>query len=123
MVAIVSLIDAELSGNSGPDHGPAILSGAGDITTGKTPIRVTNLQPNPTNDWSQLGFEVTGNSRVTVTLFTMDGLLVQELFDGMAAPGVNHSLDIAADELESGMYQIRLSNSQYMMVKKLLVTE
>ena len=41
----------------------------------------------------------------------------------MAAPGVNHSLDIAADELESGMYQIRLSNSQYMMVKKLLVTE
>ena len=115
--------DAELSGNSGLDHGPAILSGAGDITTGKTPIRVTNLQPNPTNDWSQLGFEVTGNSRVTVTLFTMDGLLVQELFDGMAAPGVNHSLEIAADELESGMYQIRLSNSQYMMVKKLLVTE
>ena len=115
--------DAQVSGNSGPDHGPAILSGAGDITTGKTPIRVTNLQPNPTNDWSQLGFEVSGNSRVTVTLFTMDGLLVEQLFDGMAAPGVNHSLDIAADQLESGMYQIRLSNSTYMMVKKLLVTE
>ena len=61
--------------------------------------------------------------RVVVTMFTMDGVLVEELFDGVAGPGINHSLDIDADQLESGMYQIRLSNTQYMIVKKLLVTE
>ena len=116
-------VDAGVSGNGDGDHTPGILSGAGDITTGKSPIRVTNLQPNPTNDWSQLGFEVTGNMRVVVTMFTMDGVLVEELFDGVAGPGINHSLDIDADQLESGMYQIRLSNTQYMIVKKLLVTE
>ena len=115
--------DAELSGNDGTDHTPGLLGGAGDLTVGKTPIRVTNLQPNPTNDWSQLGFEVTSNMRVTITMFTMDGVLVTQLFDGIAGPGVNHSLDIPADELQSGMYQIKLSNSDYMIVKKLLVTE
>jgi hypothetical protein len=115
--------DAQASGNGGTDHTPGILGGAGDLTVGKTPIRVTNLQPNPTNDWSQLGFEVTGNMRVTITMYTMDGVLVTQLFDGFAGPGVNHSLDIPADELQSGMYQIKLSNSSYMIVKKLLVTE
>jgi len=115
--------DAQVSGNGGSDHTPGILGGAGDLTVGKTPIRVTTLQPNPTNDWSQLGFEVTGNMRVTITMYTMDGVLVTQLFDGFAGPGVNHSLDIPADELQSGMYQIKLSNSSYMIVKKLLVTE
>ena len=115
--------DAGLSGGDNSDHTPNVLGGAGDLMVGKGPIRVTNLQPNPTNDWSQLGFEVTGNMRVVISMFTMDGVLVTDLYDGFAAPGINHSLDIPADDLQSGMYQIRLSNAQYMIVKKLLVTE
>ena len=112
-----------VSGSQNGDHTPVILGGAGDVLTGKTPIRVTNLQPNPTNDLSLLGFSVTQNMRLRVDMYTMDGLLVTELFDGIASPNVNHTLDIEADDLESGMYQIRLSSSQYLVVKKLLVTE
>jgi hypothetical protein len=112
-----------LGGDTADDHTPAVIGGAGDLTTGKTPIRVTNLQPNPTNDWSLLGFTVTQNMRLRVDMYSMDGILVQELYDGIAAPNVNHSLDIEADQLQSGMYQIRLSSSQYLVVKKLLVTE
>ena len=82
-----------------------VIGGAGDLTTGKTPIRVTNLQPNPTNDWSQLGFTVTENMRIRVDLVGMDGVLVAELYDGVAATGVNHTLDIEADGLSNGMYQ------------------
>ena len=115
--------DAELSGDDAVDHTPSVLGGIGDLTTGKSPIRVTNLQPNPTNDWSQLGFEVESEMRVVISMFSMEGILVTDLYDGFAAPGVNHSLDIPADDLQSGMYQIRLSNAQYMIVKKLLVTE
>ena len=115
--------DAGLSGDSDVDHTPSVLGGAGDLSVGKSPIRVTNLQPNPTNDWSQLGFEVESEMRVVISMFSMDGVLVTDLYDGFAAPGVNHSLDIPADDLQSGMYQIRLSNAQYMIVKKLLVTE
>ena len=112
-----------VAGNQGDDHTPVIIGGAGDLTTGKSPIRVTNLQPNPTNDWSLLGFTVTENMRLRVDMVSMDGILVEQLFDGIAAPNVNHTLDIEADQLESGMYQIRLSSNQYLVVKKLLVTE
>ena len=114
---------ALVSGGQGADHTPGIIGGAGDVLTGKSPIRVTNLQPNPTNDLSLLGFTVTQNMRLRVDMYTMDGILVSELYDGVASPNVNHTLDIEADALQSGMYQIRLSSSQYLVVKKLLVTE
>ena len=96
---------------------------AGDLTTGKTPIRVTNLQPNPTNDWSLLGFTVTENMRLRVDMVAMDGTLIAELYDGIASPNVNHTLDIEANDLDAGMYQIRLSSAQYLVVKKLLVSQ
>ena len=115
--------DALVSGGQDDDHTPVVLGGAGDLTTGKSPIRVTNLQPNPTQDLSMLGFTVTQNMRLRVDMFTMDGILVTELYDGIASPNVNHTLDIEASDLQSGMYQIRLSSSQYLVVKKLLVTE
>jgi hypothetical protein len=58
-----------------------------------------------------------------VDMYTMDGVLVSQLYDGVASPNVNNTLNIEANDLQSGMYQIRLSSSQYMVVKKLLVTE
>lgn len=116
-------VSGNLGGQTADDHTPVVIGGAGDLTTGKTPIRVTNLQPNPTNDWSLLGFTVTQNMRLRVDMYSMEGFLVQELYDGIATPNVNHSLDIEADQLQSGMYQIRLSSAQYLVVKKLLVTE
>ena len=116
--------DSDLSGQGvGGDHTPVVIGGAGDLTTGKTPIRVTNLQPNPTNDISQLGFVVTENMRIRVDLIAMDGVLVTELYDGIAQTGVNHTLDIDAQGLSGGMYQIRLSSNDYLVVKKLLVSE
>ena len=46
-----------------------------------------------------------------------------ELYDGVASPNVNNTLNIEANDLQSGMYQIRLSSAQYLVVKKLLVTD
>jgi hypothetical protein len=116
--------DSDLSGQgAGGDHTPVVIGGAGDLTSGKTPIRVTNLQPNPTNDISQLGFVVSQNMRIRVDLIGMDGVLVTELYDGVAQTGVNHTLNIDADGLSGGMYQIRLSSNDYLVVKKLLVSE
>ncbi|MBK12653.1 MAG: hypothetical protein CL849_03900 [Crocinitomicaceae bacterium] len=114
---------ALVSGGQNGDHTPGILDGLGEVTMGKTPIRVTNLQPNPTNDISQLGFVVDHNMRIRVDLVGMDGVLVAELYDGIAQTGVNHTLDVDAGTLNNGMYQIRLSSSAYLVVKKLLVSE
>jgi hypothetical protein len=110
-----------VSGGAGTgDHNAVVIGGAGN--TNKIPISVTNLSPNPTSDYSQLGFMVINDMRVRVDMTTMDGVLVAELFNGLATGDAVHMLDINADQLQSGMYQIRLSSNQYMVVKKLLVT-
>jgi hypothetical protein len=98
-----------------------------DITTGvsglKDPIRITGLMPNPTSDIATLGFVVVENMRIRIDLYTMSGVMVQALFDGTAGPDQQYLLDIDASGLGSGMYQIRISSSNYMTVKKLLVTQ
>ena len=98
-----------------------------DITAGtsslKDPIRITGLSPNPTNDISTLGFVVSNNMRLRIDLYTMGGAYVSELFDGNASEEVQYVLDIDATSLSSGMYQIRMSSNDYVLVKKLLVSE
>ena len=101
-------------------HQPFDISVIGDL---KDPIRVTGLMPNPTNDVSQLGFVVSHNMRLRVDLYTMAGELVQELYDGNAMTDVEYLMNVDANGLEAGMYQIRISSSTYMAVKKLLVTQ
>jgi hypothetical protein len=103
------------------DHTPIDITGG--ITSLKDPIRITGLQPNPTNDYSTLGFIVTNNMRLRIDLYTMSGQFVQELFDGNASEDVQYVLDIDANTLAGGMYQVRLSSSDYVVVKKLLVSE
>ena len=101
-------------------HQPYDISVIGDL---KDPIRVTGLMPNPTNNVSQLGFVVSSNMRLRVDLYSMDGQLVQELYDGNAMTDVEYLMTIDADGLDAGMYQIRIASSTYMAVKKLLVTQ
>ena len=61
--------------------------------------------------------------RIRIDLVTMQGAMVAELYDGVASPNVNHTLNIDTESLTNGMYQIRLSSNQYLVVKKLLVAE
>ena len=61
--------------------------------------------------------------RLRIDLYTMGGGYVAELFDGNASEEVQYVLDIDASTLASGMYQIRMSSNDYVLVKKLLVSE
>jgi len=108
---------------SGGQSGHTPIDITGGVSNLKDPIRITGLQPNPTNDYSTLGFVVTNNMRLRIDLYTMGGQFVQELFDGNASEDVQYVLDIDANTLSSGMYQVRLSSSDYIVVKKLLVSE
>jgi hypothetical protein len=115
-----NLDNVTVSGGQG-DHTPIDITGG--VSSLKDPIRITGLQPNPTNDYSTLGFIVSNNMRLRIDLYTMSGQFVQELFDGNASEDVQYVLDIDANTLSGGMYQVRLSSSDYVVVKKLLVSE
>ena len=108
---------------SGGKSGHTPIDITGGVSSLKDPIRITGLQPNPTNDYSTLGFVVTNNMRLRIDLYTMGGGYVAELFDGNASEDVQYVLDIDASSLSSGMYQIRMSSNDYVLVKKLLVSE
>ncbi len=109
---------ADVSG--GHTGGPVDITNVGGI---KEPIRITGLAPNPTDNQSQLTFLVNQNMRLRVDLYTMEGLLVQELYEGNAVTGVQYMMDIDADQLAAGMYQVRVSSNVYLAVKKLLVAD
>ena len=66
---------------------------------------------------------VNENLRLRVDLYNSNGLLIQELYDGNAVTGVQYSMDIDVDNLSAGMYQVRISSTTYIAVKKLLVAE
>jgi hypothetical protein len=113
---------AGLAGQGGlihTDNPTNISTGSGSI---KMPLRITGLQPNPTADISQLSFEVTEPLRLHVDLYTMSGLHVNQLYDGMAETGVVYQLPIDVANLAAGMYQIRISGNQFGIVRKLLVS-
>ena len=112
--------DAPYVSGEASGHQPFDVSVGGDL---KEPIRVTGLQPNPTNNVSQLGFVVSNNMRLRVDLYDMAGQLVQELYDGNAMSDVEYFMTVDAGGLDAGMYQIRISSNSYMAVKKLLVTQ
>jgi len=113
----VAVNDPTASG--GHTQGPVDISSIGGI---KEPIRITGLAPNPTNDQSQLSFVVNQNMRLRVDLYTMEGQLMQELYEGNAVTDVQYTMEIDADALSAGMYQIRVSSNAYLAVKKLLVS-
>ena len=114
------LEDGDATASGGHTTGPVDISSVGGI---KEPIRITGLSPNPTDNQSQLSFLVNENMRLRVDLYTSNGLLIQELYDGNAVTGVQYTMNIQTDDLAAGMYQVRISSSTYIAVKKLLVAD
>jgi hypothetical protein len=84
---------------------------------------VSNIAPNPTQDFAQLGFTVLQPMRIDVSLFDAAGMLVSPLFSGQVEKDQSYMLDIHAAQLESGVYQVRISSSEVSIVKQFMVTE
>ena len=115
-------VDAGLVGNGNG-------TGLGDFTPAlssmdnRGPIQVSNIAPNPTHDFAQLGFNVLQPMRVDINLFDAAGMLVTPLFNGNVDKDQTYILDINAAQLESGVYQVRISSNTFSIVKQFMVTE
>ena len=87
------------------------------------PIQVSNIAPNPTQDFAQLGFNVLCPMRIDISLYDAAGMLVTPLFEGQVQKDQHYLLDINAAQLESGVYQVRVSSNEFSIVKQFMVTE
>jgi hypothetical protein len=94
----------------------------GGFVTLKDLIVIESLMPNPTSDNSTLVFETGENISVNIDLMTMSGSLVQDLFQGNVFSDNPMTLEIYTGNLDAGMYQVRLNSRDFVVTKKLLVT-
>jgi hypothetical protein len=108
--------DGGLIGNSGGD------GSNGDFVTLRDLIVINSLMPNPTSDNSTLVFETAEDISVNIDLMTMSGALVQDLFQGNVFSNWPMTLEIATGNIDAGMYQIRINSRDFVVTKKLLVT-
>ena len=93
-----------------------------ELTSPKDLVKIVSLQPNPTTDMSMLTLQTEEASvQVRVTVTTMSGSEVLDLYDGAVVNGWLTNVEIPASSLESGMYQVRVQAKQFVTTKKLLV--
>ena len=108
------------SGNAGDanmgDEATALAECRGDI-------QVSHISPNPTQDHARIGFNVQKSMRLDVKLFNAAGMYIGTLFSGSVEKGQAYTLDIPAYQLESGVYQVRMSSNNVSIVKQFMVTE
>lgn len=86
-------------------------------------IQVSHISPNPTQDHARIGFNVQKSMRLDVKLFNAAGMYIGTLFSGSVEKGQAYTLDIPAYQLESGVYQVRMSSNNVSIVKQFMVTE
>jgi hypothetical protein len=58
-----------------------------------------------------------------VSIYDMSGNLIQQVFEGEFLEGWATTINIDAQTLDAGMYQIQISSKEFVTTKKLLVTE
>ena len=107
--------DGGVIGNNGDDANS-------DLVTLKDLIVIESLMPNPTSDNSTLIFETGDDISVNISLMTMSGALVQDLFQGNVFANTPVTLEISTGNLDAGMYQVRVNSRDFVVTKKLLVT-
>jgi hypothetical protein len=93
------------------------------LTQIKDLIEITTLYPNPASSHATLTVTVKEDLSAKVHIYTMDGALVEQVFDGQLYEGWPTTLELDVNNLESGMYQIRVSSKDFVTTKKLLVIE
>ena len=92
-------------------------------TVAKDLIEITTLFPNPASSHATLTVTAKEDLSANVRIFTMDGALVEQVFDGQLYEGWPTTLELDVNNLESGMYQVRVSSKDFVTTKKLLVIE
>ena len=92
-------------------------------TVMKDLIEITSIYPNPTASQAMLTVEVQEDVTAKIQIMTMDGSLVNQVFDGLLYEGWATNLTLDVNSLESGLYQVRVSSKNFVTTKKLLVIE
>lgn len=108
------------TGTTGNANGASETSA---LSESRGQIQVSHVAPNPTQDYARIGFNVLKNMRLEVELYNATGMYISTLYSGNVEKHQAYTLDIPANELESGVYQVRLTSREVSIVKQFMVTK
>ena len=76
--------------------------------------------PNPSSGALHLRYQISEIRNQKCELFSVDGLLVKTLMDGMQQPG-KHELEFDLSDLPNGLYLIRLQAGEHVQTAKIIL--
>jgi hypothetical protein len=77
--------------------------------------------PNPFGGTLNLYFNTLQSENVTVSVFDVDGRLLQNVFKGKTNPNTPQNCQFNANELSNGLYIVRMTTENGMMVQQKIV--
>ncbi len=90
-----------------------------DRSSSKQPLEL-KIFPNPANSSSNIQFDLNSPGYVNVEIFSILGEKLKTLTDKFFEAG-RHNLKLNADELQSGVYFIKLTQEKNFIVRKLII--
>jgi hypothetical protein len=121
-------IDPTLDGNddsnsgSGDDSNSNDHIGEDDGSSNGHNVKLLGLTPNPANDIALLTFASTTDEVVTVHVYNGSGMLLMTLWQGQIYADVPMTIEVPANTLQTGLYQIQiLSANGSTVTTKLMV--
>ena len=93
-----------------------------DIKSFDTKLEVT-VYPNPVKANSTLEFTLDYTSKVKVTIYNMNGQLINEVYEGNVSSEVKNAININASAMKSGVYILKLTTDRESVTKSLLIAE
>jgi len=87
---------------------------------GSNPFDLT-VWPNPSSDFAHVSFEMLNDEQINLAIFTVDGKLVQTVFEGNAQGMIPYQFELNVNELAAGNYTCRLMTSEGQIASKSLI--
>jgi len=91
-----------------------------DNTEQPTGFKFDGIYPNPFNSIAFIEYKLSAPNSVEFELLDIKGRVVKKIFHGANAAG-NHRLTIQGNELESGIYYVRISCNGHSQVRKVIL--
>lgn len=79
--------------------------------------------PNPTDDMSNVTFQVMTEEYSTLEVYDMSGRIVESLFSGLATPGNDYKFSFSGGHLPPGIYIYRLTTQTETVIEKFMITK
>ena len=103
-----------------------LLSSLADLNPGSSSCRIESVIPNPFNSMTRISFSLQESSKTNLVVYNLQGQMVTILADQVFISG-KHELvwnrkDVEGNEVDAGIYLLKLETEQGVDLKKLIVS-